>query len=66
MTEFYEGQSVYVLHSSADANNRWLRGVVRRLDTDGQVEIVEVNVQFDGSPHILLARPGELVRGDAG
>lgn len=37
MSEFYAGQSVFILHSPADTNDRWLRGVVRHLDTDGQV-----------------------------
>lgn len=66
MTEFYEGQSVYARMGDNDTGTgiSWVHGVVRRQVTD---ELVEVDIHYPpGHWHFLLARPGELVKGDAG
>jgi len=65
MSEFYEGQPVY-LHSRR--SDTWVRGVVRSsglrwLAYDG---LVAVDLHPEGPSRIVLAWPGELVRGDAG
>lgn len=62
MTEFFLGQAVYV-HSPADT---WVRGVVRQIGPDGRPELVEMVLHPEWPTHILLARPGELVKGDGG
>lgn len=68
MSEFYEGQSVYLC--PIDSNNTWLRGVVRHLNADGLVKLVEVDIHYPSGCQPIVVRldefVGELVRGDAG